>query len=143
VGALYRRRGDRALESLGGAATLAPGIATWTGVAALSALALPGTAGFAAEFLVLYGALLTQPLTAVAALLGTLLAAAYGMRFLKAILFAAPDAAMRARWTGEGRDEVAALALAGVVLLGSGLAPHALAGARLVSYLASLLELLP
>jgi NADH-quinone oxidoreductase subunit M len=61
----------------GGAGTLVPGLAGVFLIAGLASLALPGTAPFVSEFLVLIGVFTVHKTVAVVATLGIVLAAAY------------------------------------------------------------------
>jgi NADH-quinone oxidoreductase subunit M len=77
VGFLAARRGSVLVEDFGGAAKLMPWIGGVFLVAGLSSLALPGTNSFVSEFLVLIGAFPTNPVVAVVATVGIVLAALY------------------------------------------------------------------
>lgn len=123
IGALYRRRHDRDLGAFGGLATLSPGLAAWAAVPVFSSTALPGTAGFAAELLVLYGTFLTRPLFAVLATLAVILSAAYMLKFYKAIAFGNPTTEFETCWDGARPDELIAMAACTVVLVVVGVAP--------------------
>jgi NADH-quinone oxidoreductase subunit M len=65
------------VEDFGGAAKLVPLIAGAFFIAGLSSLALPGTNSFVSEFLVLIGTYTVNPVVAVLATLGIVLAALY------------------------------------------------------------------
>jgi NADH-quinone oxidoreductase subunit M len=56
VGLVYERAHTRDIAKMGGLAAVMPGVAAFFTLACLSSLGLPGTAGFAAEFLVFLGA---------------------------------------------------------------------------------------
>ena len=77
VGFLIRRRGSRLIRDYGGVQKVAPVLAGTFLVAGLSSLALPGTAPFVSEFLVLVGTFRRYEAAAVVATLGIILASLY------------------------------------------------------------------
>jgi NADH-quinone oxidoreductase subunit M len=77
VGMFVARRGSSLVSDFGGAGKLVPVLAGVLFFAGLASLALPGTAPFVSEFLVLIGTFSTNPAYAVVATLGIVLAAAY------------------------------------------------------------------
>ncbi|MCI4063780.1 NADH-quinone oxidoreductase subunit M [Micromonospora sp. R77] len=77
VGMLIARRGSSLISDFGGAGKLVPLLAGVLFFAGLASLALPGTAPFVSEFLVLIGTFTTNKPVAVIATLGIILAAAY------------------------------------------------------------------
>ena len=77
VGMLVARRGSALVTDFGGAGKLLPVLAGVFFFAGLASLALPGTAPFASEFLVLLGTYTANRPVAVVATLGIILAAAY------------------------------------------------------------------
>ncbi|WP_406038791.1 NADH-quinone oxidoreductase subunit M [Micromonospora sp. NBC_00898] len=77
VGMLIARRGSALISDFGGAGRLVPLLAGVLFFAGLASLALPGTAPFVSEFLVLIGTFTTNKPVAVIATLGIILAAAY------------------------------------------------------------------
>lgn len=77
VGMLVARRGSALVSDFGGAGKLVPILAGLLFFAGLASLALPGTAPFVSEFLVLIGTFTTHPAYAVIATGGIVLAAAY------------------------------------------------------------------
>ncbi|MGR6316731.1 NADH-quinone oxidoreductase subunit M [Micromonospora soli] len=77
VGMLIARRGSALISDFGGAGKLVPLLAGVLFFAGLASLALPGTAPFVSEFLVLIGTFTTNKPVAVIATLGIILAAAY------------------------------------------------------------------
>jgi NADH-quinone oxidoreductase subunit M len=123
VGAIYHRRHDRELDSFGGLATLSPGLTAWTAVAVFSSTALPGTAGFAAELLVLFGVFSAKPLLAILAVPAVILSAAYMLKFFRAIAFGKATPEFHSSWNGAGPDEIAAMALCALLLVFVGVAP--------------------
>ncbi len=77
VGMFVARRGSALVSDFGGAGKLVPVLAGVLFFAGLASLALPGTAPFVSEFLVLIGTFSTHKVYAVIATLGIVLAAAY------------------------------------------------------------------
>jgi NADH-quinone oxidoreductase subunit M len=77
VGMLVARRGSALISDFGGAAKLVPVLAGVLFFAGLASLALPGTAPFVSEFLVLIGTFTVNKPVAVVATAGIILAAAY------------------------------------------------------------------
>lgn len=77
VGMLVARRGSALISDFGGAGKLVPLLAGVLFFAGLASLALPGTAPFISEFLVLIGTFSVNKPVAVIATLGVILAAAY------------------------------------------------------------------
>ncbi|MEG3636621.1 NADH-quinone oxidoreductase subunit M [Micromonospora palythoicola] len=77
VGMLIARRGSALVSDFGGAGKLVPVLAGVLFFAGLASLALPGTAPFVSEFLVLIGTFTVNKPVAVIATLGIILAAAY------------------------------------------------------------------
>ncbi|GIJ75947.1 NADH dehydrogenase subunit M [Micromonospora phaseoli] len=77
VGMLISRRGSALVSDFGGAGKLVPVLAGVLFFAGLASLALPGTAPFVSEFLVLIGTFTVNKPVAIIATLGIILAAAY------------------------------------------------------------------
>jgi len=83
VGMLVSRRGSAFIGDFGGAGRTLPIIAGVLLFAGLASLALPGTAPFASEFLVLLGTFTVNRTVAVIATIGIILAAAYVLWLLQ------------------------------------------------------------
>ncbi|MBA2416967.1 MAG: NADH-quinone oxidoreductase subunit M [Geodermatophilaceae bacterium] len=77
VGVLINRGGSRLIGDYGGMARITPLLGGAFLIAGLSSLALPGTNSFVSEFLVLIGSFGTQPVFAIIATAGIILAALY------------------------------------------------------------------
>jgi NADH-quinone oxidoreductase subunit M len=77
VGMFVARRGSSLISDFGGAGKLVPLLAGVLFFAGLASLALPGTAPFVSEFLVLVGTFTVNKTVAVIATAGIILAAAY------------------------------------------------------------------
>jgi NADH-quinone oxidoreductase subunit M len=87
LGMLYERRHSYEIDDFGGLAASLPVFATMLVFAAMASIGLPGTAGFASEFLVLVGAFLSRPWMALIAALGVIFAAYYMLPMVQRILF--------------------------------------------------------
>ena len=83
VGMFVGRRGSASVTDFGGAGKLLPVLAGVLLFAGLASLALPGTAPFASEFLVLIGTFTVNRTVAIVATLGIILAAAYVLWMLQ------------------------------------------------------------
>ena len=86
AGFIHQRVGSTDIAALGGLAQRAPALATFTLVAALGAVGLPGTSGFPGEFLILLGAFRAHGWLATIAVTTVILAAAYVLVFLRALV---------------------------------------------------------
>jgi NADH-quinone oxidoreductase subunit M len=95
VGMVERRCGTGLLDSLGGMARGRPALATVVLVAGMIALAVPGSATFAGEFLIMAGVYAQGWGYSVVVALGVVLAAMYILRVVSAILHVKPGTAVR------------------------------------------------
>jgi len=95
VGMVERRCGTGELDALGGMARGRPTLATVVLVAGMIALAVPGSATFAGEFLIMAGAYDQGWGYSVVVALGIVLAAMYTLRVISAILHVRPGRAVR------------------------------------------------
>ncbi|MCX5903580.1 MAG: NADH-quinone oxidoreductase subunit M [Proteobacteria bacterium] len=91
VGMIYERRHTRMIADFGGLSTVMPVFATFFLIVALSSIGLPGLNGFVGEFLVLLGAFQAEPLWAVVAGLGLILAAVYMLWMFQRVMFGEVD----------------------------------------------------
>jgi NADH-quinone oxidoreductase subunit M len=91
VGMLYERRHSRLISAYGGIARVVPLFAAILTLVSLSSIGLPGTNGFAGEFLVLIGAFQTYPLATTVATTGVIVAAAYLLWALQRVIYNALD----------------------------------------------------
>ncbi len=89
VGMIYERRHTRMIADFGGLSSVMPIFATFFLIVALSSIGLPGLNGFVGEFLVLLGAFQAEPLWAVVAGLGVILAAVYMLWMYQRVMFGA------------------------------------------------------
>lgn len=88
VGMVYEQAHTRAVPTMGGFATVMPGIAGFFTLACLSSLGLPGTAGFVSEFMVFLGAWRGgHPYWAIPGILGAFVTAIYVLRATRAIFW--------------------------------------------------------
>lgn len=127
VGVVYERAHTRAVPTMGGFATVMPGVAGFFTLACLSSLGLPGTAGFVSEFLVFVGAWRGgHPLWAIPGIVGAFVTAIYVLRATRAI-FWGPGPAERFHDLRDARGtEWGAPVLLGATLLVLGLWPRVL-----------------
>jgi NADH-quinone oxidoreductase subunit M len=88
---LYERRHTRKITDFGGLSTVMPVFATFFLIVTLSSIGLPGLNGFVGEFLVLLGAFQAEPLWAVVAGLGVILAAVYMLWMFQRVMFGEVD----------------------------------------------------
>jgi NADH-quinone oxidoreductase subunit M len=96
VGMLVARRGSAQVSDFGGAGKALPLLAGVLFFAGLASLALPGTAPFASEFLVLIGTFTVNKTVAVVATLGIILAAAYVLWMVQRTTQGRPNPALDA-----------------------------------------------
>ena len=89
VGVLYDRVHSREIARYGGVAKIMPAYAAVFMLFTLASVALPGTAGFPGEFLVLVGAWQANPIVAALAALGMILGAAYMLYLYRRVIFSA------------------------------------------------------
>ena len=87
VGCVYDRRHTKKIADLGGLARSAPCMATCFVIATLASVALPGTAGFVGEILILLGVFENQPTFAVLGAFGMVLGAAYMLWAIQRVFF--------------------------------------------------------
>ncbi|HEX2427915.1 MAG TPA: NADH-quinone oxidoreductase subunit M [Gaiellaceae bacterium] len=95
VGMVERRCSTGELDALGGMARGRPTLATIVLVAGMIALAVPGSATFAGEFLIMAGVYAQGWGYSVVVALGVVLAAMYTLRVISAILHVKPGRAVR------------------------------------------------
>tara|TARA_B100000941_G_scaffold285523_1_gene257694 strand:+ start:4158 stop:5648 length:1491 start_codon:yes stop_codon:yes gene_type:complete len=87
VGVLYDRMHSRMINNYGGVVSYLPKFSFIFIIFALSALGLPGTAGFVGEFLILIGVFKKNFLIAILASTGVVFAAAYMLWLSKRVIF--------------------------------------------------------
>ncbi len=87
VGVLYDREHTREIARYGGVAKILPAYALVFMLFTMASVALPGTAGFPGEFLVIVGAWAVSPWLALGAGLGMILGAAYMLLLYRRVAF--------------------------------------------------------
>jgi NADH-quinone oxidoreductase subunit M len=87
VGVLYDRVHTREIARYGGVAKIMPAYALIFMLFTMASIALPGTAGFPGEFLVIVGAWAVNPWVAFGAALGMILGAAYMLTLYRRVAF--------------------------------------------------------
>jgi len=90
IGALQDRTGTRDLRELGGLQRTAPGFATAFAVFFSAALAMPGTANFLGEALVITGMFQVNWVWAAIALVSLVVSVVYATRLLRGVVFGEP-----------------------------------------------------
>ena len=123
VGMVERRCGTSELDALGGMARGRPTLATVVLVAGMIALAVPGSATFAGEFLIMAGAYDQGWGYSVVVALGVVLAAMYTLRVISAILHVKPGPAVRDEALDLRAGEVALVLPLLLILLGLSMWP--------------------
>jgi NADH-quinone oxidoreductase subunit M len=127
VGMLHERRRTGMIHNFGGLARIAPMGSAFLVLAAMGSIGLPGTSGFVGEFLVLLGAYRTEPIYALAAATGIILAAVYFLWALQRMLFGPPpEREEAARMADVNRRELGVMLVLAVAVLWIGIAPGAI-----------------
>jgi NADH-quinone oxidoreductase subunit M len=129
VGVIYERTHDRTIARMGGLSAVTPVYAAIFGFFVLASLALPGLAGFVAEFLVLVGSFAYSPAVAAVAALAMMLGAAYLLWMYQRVVFGDLSDFLRGlggHLTDVTRVEVLTLAPLMVLTLGFGVFPGVL-----------------
>jgi NADH-quinone oxidoreductase subunit M len=95
VGLVYEKTHERSIPKLGGLARQMPIIVVVFSVAGLAALGLPGTSGFAAEFLIFLGSFNSTVVPGIevytiVGILGVVLGAGYILWMLKRVFYGPP-----------------------------------------------------
>jgi len=117
-----RAGGSESLAELGGMAFRAPVLATLFLIVAFATLAMPGSANFVGELLVLFGSFEDKFVYGVVASVGVVLAAVYAIRLFQRTMHNRPGPAVASREMG--RIDVAAVAPLVAVIVALGLYPH-------------------
>ncbi len=87
VGMIYERRHTRMIADFGGLAKVMPVFSTFFMIFTLSSIGLPLTNGFVGEFLILLGAYKLNPVYAIVASSGVILAACYMLWMYQRVVF--------------------------------------------------------
>jgi NADH-quinone oxidoreductase subunit M len=131
VGVIYERTHDRTIAKMGGLAGATPVYAAIFGFFVLASLALPGLAGFVAEFLVLVGSFAFWPWAAAVAALAMMLGAAYLLWMYQRVIFGELSDFLRglgSHLTDMSRVEVLTLTPLMVLTIAFGIYPNLLLG---------------
>ncbi|MDR7482585.1 MAG: NADH-quinone oxidoreductase subunit M [Armatimonadota bacterium] len=126
VGVLYERTHTRQIAAYGGVAALMPRFAAVFTIVMLSSAALPGTNGFAGEFLILLGAFRASRWWAALAAGGVILSAVYLLWAYQRVMHGPVQAAHRERLADLSAREVAVFAPLVVLIFLIGLSPRVL-----------------
>jgi NADH-quinone oxidoreductase subunit M len=119
VGLVYEKAHSRDIYSMGGFATMMPGIAAAFTIGGLSSLGLPATAGFVAEFLTFLGAWSSaHSWWLFPAVIGAFLTSLYVLRVVRAIFWGPPSADPHFQHLpdAQGTEWVALVILVGVLV---------------------------
>lgn len=120
---LYQRTGSSDLINLGGVARTMPRLASFFFIFGLASIGMPGTAGFPAEFLVIYSAINTHTGAGIAVLFATILAAVYFLRHYRETFFGpVTNNSIENCMDLTTRELIIAVSMA-LLILGGGLAP--------------------
>ena len=125
VGVLYDRSHTRELDAFGGLGARVPLYAGFLTFFSLASLGLPGLSGFVAEFLALVGAFGVWRWQTIASVLGIVVAAAYMLKVIRAILLGPLNERWRAL-TDMSPRELLSLAPLLALILALGVYPLAL-----------------
>jgi NADH-quinone oxidoreductase subunit M len=87
VGMIYERRHTREISDFGGIARPMPVYAAMFGIVTMSSIGLPMLNGFVGEFLILLGVFLVNPIAAIIATSGVILAAVYMLWMFRRVMF--------------------------------------------------------
>jgi NADH-quinone oxidoreductase subunit M len=87
VGMIYERRHTRMIEDFGGIAKVMPVFSAFFMIVMLSSIGLPFTNGFVGEFLILLGTFKANPVYAIIAASGVILAACYMLWMYQRVIF--------------------------------------------------------
>jgi NADH-quinone oxidoreductase subunit M len=126
VGFMIRRGKSRNIADYGGIFKVAPLIAGTFLIAGLSSLALPGTASFPGEFLVLIGSYLRYPGLAVVATIAIVLSAVYVLWLYQRMATESPRGAVAGTFKELGRREAFAIAPILAITIALGVYPQVL-----------------
>ncbi len=117
-----RSRGSESLRELGGMAFRAPVLAALFLVTALATLAMPGSANFVAEILILFGAFEDNLVYGLVASIGVILAAVYMIRLYQGTMHGRAGPAVESLEID--RVNLAAVAPLVAILIALGVYPH-------------------
>jgi NADH-quinone oxidoreductase subunit M len=125
VGLVYERAHSRHVPGMGGFGSVMPGAAAFFTLAGLSSLGLPGTAGFAAEFMVFLGAWQSpHAWWVLPAVLGAVVTAVYVLRASRSIFWGEGDPEKLSHLRDAGGVEWAPLWSLGLAIVALGVWPR-------------------
>lgn len=124
VGMVDERRHTRLISEMGGLAKVMPGLAAFLLVIMLSSLGLPGLNGFVGEFLILLGAWQANPVYAILAATGVILAAIYLLWMYERVMQGEVTNAKNLTLPDLSAREVALLAVLLVFIIALGVYPR-------------------
>ena len=117
VGTIYDRRHTKAIAKLGGLARPAPMLATCFVIATLASIAVPGTAGFVGEFLILLGTFENSKVLAALSATGMILGAAYMLWAVQRVFFGPAEGENRTVEDLDGRELLGLIPLLALAIL--------------------------
>lgn len=128
AGFLHHRTGSNDVMNLGGAARTMPLLAAFVLLAGFASMGIPGTNGFPAEFLLILSTLRYHTGAGIAALLATVLTAAYFLSLYRKMFFGPVRNSVVADATDLGPRELTMALVMGAMIIAFGLYPQALIG---------------
>ena len=122
VGLVYEKTHERSIPKLGGLARQMPVIVVVFSVAGLAALGLPGTSGFAAEFLTFLGSFNSTVVPGIevytiVGILGVVLGAGYILWMLKRVFYGPPKEQYDGVPDADRREKIYTFALVALIML--------------------------
>ena len=124
VGMIYDRTHTRLVADYGGLARAMPKFAALAMIFVLASIGLPGSNGFAGEFLILLGSFRSSPLLGVLGALGVVLGAVYMLVMVRRVMFG-PVAGASLKVRDLGPREIAALVPLALLVIALGVKPVA------------------
>jgi NADH-quinone oxidoreductase subunit M len=126
VGVIYERAHTRGVTDFGGLAKTMPRYAILFLIVTLSSIGLPGTNGFAGEFLILIGSWQRWPVHTAIAAVGVVLGAIYMLTLYRNLFFGTPRSAKHASYPEPTPMELATLLPMIVLIFAIGFFPNPL-----------------
>lgn len=124
VGMIYERRHTRDINDYGGLWKVVPVFAGLFLITTLASVGLPGLNGFVGEFLTLLGAFIANPIWALFATFGVVLAAVYMLKLFGGMMFGPVTNEETGRLTDLTRKEVLILAPLVILMILIGVLPN-------------------
>jgi NADH-quinone oxidoreductase subunit M len=126
VGVIYDRLHSKQIQDLGGIATKMPNFALLAMIFTMASVGLPGTSGFAGEFLTLIGTFRVSQITAILAATGVVLGACYMLWLYKRVWFSEITNPKVENVSDLNRNEFIALFLMAFLVILLGIMPNLL-----------------